>query len=76
MTVTKIQDNKTNALFVISRFVLNGSGLGLEVLRKHWVTWHCVLTWVGQENVSADGGSVGIGAQLTLPGRRNTTENL
>lgn len=36
---------------------------------------HDVLTWVGQENASADGGSVGIGTQLILPGRRDTTEN-
>ena len=30
---TQIQGNKTNAVFVIGRFILNGSGLGIEALR-------------------------------------------
>lgn len=40
--MTQIQDNKTNAMFVISRFILNGNGLGLEALR---ITGSCGTTF-------------------------------
>lgn len=38
--------------------------------------WHNILTWAGQANVFANGGSMGTGIQWIIPGRRSTTENL